>query len=152
MNKYETLKNEMTLALKNGDKLRRVTLGDMVASIDKAATSGKVRQEIVDSLVDEVLTKYQKTVKEMIDTCPDAEAYLDRKIEYKAKLAIVEEFAPKVIDDPEEIEKIIRYVCATQGTELTSSNRGGMMKLIMPALKQSHCDMKVANEVIKNMV
>ena len=67
MDKYETLKADMTTALKEGKKLRRLTIADMVASIDKAATAGKTRVAITDALVDEVLTKYVKTVKEMID-------------------------------------------------------------------------------------
>ena len=45
MNKYETLKADMTKALKDGDKLRRLTLADMVATIDKAAMAGKTRAE-----------------------------------------------------------------------------------------------------------
>ena len=63
MDKYETLKADMTTALKEGKKLRRLTIADMVASIDKAATAGKTRVVITDALVDEVLTKYVKTVK-----------------------------------------------------------------------------------------
>ena len=88
MDKYETLKADMTTALKEGKKLRRLTIADMVASIDKAATAGKTRVAITDALVDEVLTKYVKTVKEMIDTCPDDIKYVDRKYEYMIKLAI----------------------------------------------------------------
>lgn len=148
MTKYETLKNEMTTALKNGNKLRRVTIGDMVASIEKAATSGKVRAEITDELVDEVLMKYQKTVFEMIDTCPDTPEYADRKMEYQIKATIVAEFAPKTITDIDEIEKIIYYVCACNSTCLTSGTKNQLKKLIMPALKKEHCDMKLAQQAI----
>ena len=41
MNKYERMKADMTAALKSGDKLRRLTLADMVATIDKTAIAGK---------------------------------------------------------------------------------------------------------------
>ena len=34
MDKYETLKADMTTALKEGKKLRRLTIADMVSSID----------------------------------------------------------------------------------------------------------------------
>ena len=84
MNKYETLKHDMVVALKNGEKSRRVTLADIVATIDKAATAGKQRVEITDTLVNEVLIKYEKTVQEMIDTCPATRA--DLLDEYKIKL------------------------------------------------------------------
>lgn len=150
MNKYESIKADMVTALKNGDKLRRVTLADMVATIDKTATAGKTRVEITDAFVDEVLTKYKKTVQEMVDTCPDNEKYADKKAEYEAKLAIAVEYAPKIIDDVDEIEKMINlWGCGNQ-VSIVTGNKGVIMKMIMPWLKQNHCDMKVAQVALKN--
>ena len=149
MNKYEVIKAEMTAALKSGDKLRRLTLADMVATIDKAATSGKTRVEITDAFVDEVLTKYKKTVQEMVDTCPDTEKYAEKKAEYLMKLAIAAEYAPTVIDDVDEIKKMINlWGCGNQ-VSIVTQNKGVIMKMIMPWLKQNHCDMRVAQEALK---
>ena len=149
MNKYEVIKAEMTAALKSGDKLRRLTLADMVATIDKAATSGKTRVEITDTFVDEVLTKYKKTVQEMVDTCPDTEKYAEKKAEYLMKLAIAAEYAPTVIDDVDEIKKMINlWGCGNQ-VSIVTQNKGIIMKMIMPWLKQNHCDMRVAQEALK---
>lgn len=152
MNKYESIKADMTTALKNGDKLRRLTLADMVATIDKAATSGKKRVEITDAFVDEVMLKYKKTVQEMVDTCPDNEKYADKKAEYQAKLAIALEYAPKVIDDPCEVEKLILDFACENNLVLTKSNKGVIMKVIMPFLKQNSCDMKVANKILNKVI
>ena len=152
MNKYESIKAEMTAALKSGDKLRRLTLADMVATIDKAATSGKKRVEITDAFVDEVLLKYKKTVQEMVDTCPDTEKYAEKKAEYLMKLAIAAEYAPKVIDDPCEVEKLILDFTCENNLVLTKSNKGAIMKIIMPFLKQNSCDMKVANEILNKVI
>ena len=150
MNKYEIMKADMTAALKSGDKLRRMTLADMVASVDKASVAGKTRVEITDALVDEVMTKYVKTVQEMIDTCPDDAKYADRKAEYIAKFEIAKEYAPTVIDDVEEIEKMINlWGCGNQ-VSIVTANKGLIMKMIMPWLKQNHCDMKVAQVALKN--
>lgn len=149
MNKYESIKAEMTAALKSGDKLRRLTLADMVATIDKAATSGKKRVEITDAFVDEVLLKYKKTVQEMVDTCPDTEKYAEKKAEYLMKLAIAAEYAPKVIDDIEEIKKMIYLWGCGNCVSIVSQNKGVIMKMIMPWLKENHCDMKVAQEALK---
>ena len=149
MNKYESIKAEMTAALKSGDKLRRLTLADMVATIDKAATSGKKRVEITDAFVDEVLLKYKKTVQEMVDTCPDTEKYAEKKAEYLMKLAIAAEYAPKVIDDVDEIKKMIYlWGCGNQ-VSIVTQNKGIIMKAIMPWLKQNHCDMRAAQEALK---
>mgnify|MGYP002508589757 FL=1 len=156
MNKYESIKADMTTALKNGDKLRRLTLADMVATIDKAATSGKKRVEITDAFVDEVLLKYKKTVQEMVDTCPDGAAdpkrdaeLKARKAEYLMKLAIAAEYAPKVIDDKDEIVKMINYWGICNAVSIVSQNKGIIMKNVMPFLKKEGCDMKVAQEALK---
>ena len=149
MSKYETLKADMTAALKEGNKIRRVTIADIVASIDKATIGSKSRAVITDQLVDEVLIKYHKTVKEMIDTCPNDEKYADRKAEYIAKLTIVEEYAPKVIDDVKEIVKMINYWGICNAVSITSGNKGIIMKNIMPFLKKEGCDMKAAKEAVE---
>lgn len=156
MNKYETIKADMTAALKTGDKLRRLTLADIVATIDKASTSGKKRVEITDAFVDEVMLKYKKTVQEMVDTCPDGAAdpkrdaeLKARKAEYLMKLAIATEYAPVVIDDVDEIKKMIYLWGCGNKVSIVAQNKGIIMKMIMPWLKQNHCDMRVAQEALK---
>lgn len=150
MNKYETLKADMTKALKDGDKERRLTLADIVATIDKTSTSGKTRLEITDALVDEVLIKYKKTIQEMVDGCPADRTKL--KAEYENKLAITLEYAPKVVDDPFEVETLILNFACENNLVLTKSNKGAIMKVIMPFLKQNNCDMKVANGVLNKVI
>lgn len=152
MNKYERMKADMTAALKSGDKLRRLTLADMVATIDKTAIAGKTRVEITDALVDEVMTKYKKTVREMIDTCPNDAKYADRRAEYIAKFEIANEYAPKIIDNADEIEKMILNFSCDNNIMLTNSNRGAIMKSVMPFLKQNNCDMKIAQEILKRVI
>jgi uncharacterized protein YqeY len=150
MNKYESIKADMTTALKNGDKLRRLTLADIVATIDKAATSGKTRIEITDELVDEVLIKYKKTIQEMVDGCPADRVQL--KAEYENKLAITLEYAPKAVDDPFEVETLILNFACDNNLTLTKNNRGAIMKAIMPFLKQNNCDMKIANTILNKVI
>lgn len=150
MNKYETLKADMNAALKAGDKERRLTLADIVATIDKASTSGKTRVEITDTFVDEVLTKYKKTIQEMVDGCPADRTEL--KAQYENKLTITLEYAPKVMEDPFEIETLILNFACENGLVLTKSNKGAIMKVIMPFLKQNNCDMKVANGILNKVI
>ena len=149
MNKYEALKSHMNMALKDGQKLRRLTLADIVATIDKAATAGKTRVEITDAFVEEILVKYQKTVQEMIDTCPNSEKYANLKAEYEAKLEIVKGYAPQLISDEEAIRQMV--LDAVNGEyPFEKKSRGPIMKLVMPALK-GKADMTVANKVISEM-
>lgn len=150
MNKYETLKSHMNMALKSGDKSRRLTLADIIATIDKASTSGKTRIEITDAFVDEILIKYQKTVQEMIDTCPNTEQYAKYKETYQLRFDIVKEYAPQLIADEDGIKAMI--LDALNGEiELVKKNRGQIMKIVMPILK-GRVDMGMANKVISEML
>ena len=154
MVKYVRIKADMTAALKNGDKLRRTTLADMVAAIDKAATAGKTRAQITDALVDETLAKYQKMAQEMVDTCPDTEKYAERKAEYLTKLEIVKEYAPQLLTDYAEVKEAIMAILSEYGPVdclSAKSNRGTVMKILAPALK-GKADMSVVNRVLNEVL
>ena len=85
----------------------------------------------------------------MVDTCPDTEKYAATKAEYLMKLAIAAEYAPTVVDDVDEIKKMINlWGCGNQ-VSIVSQNKGIIMKAIMPWLKQNHCDMRAAQEALK---
>ena len=152
MNKYETLRYDLNEALKKGDKARRTVIADIIAAIGKAAMAGKTRVEITDQLVNEVLTKYKKTIQEMIDTCPDTEQYAARKAEYIANMAIVNEYAPQLITDPMAITAIINTILDEKGMIGTDVAKGTIMKTVMPMLKARNCDMKVAKELLNTLL
>ena len=88
-------------------------------------------------------------MQEMVDTCPDTEKYAEKKAEYLMKLAIAAEYAPTVIDDIEEIKKMIYLWGCGNCVSIVSQNKGIIMKMIMPWLKENHCDMKAAQEALK---
>ena len=146
---YQILKEDSNNALKQGDKLRRLVLSDICASVEAASIKQKSRTAITDELVDEVLTKYKKTVQEMIDTCPADIQHSDKLAEYKAKMAIVEEYAPKMITDYQEIHDMISYWITQNNTLFT--NKGAFIKSLMPECKKAHMDMKIANQVINDI-
>lgn len=145
LTKYGILCVEMNEALKAGDKLARKTISDMVAAIDKASVAGKVRVEITDELVDATLLKYKKALQESIDTCPDNEKYAALRNEYCQQMAIVNRYAPKVIDDPAEIKEIILKWMEELG--VTKFDK----KTFMPKCKQAMMDMKIVNQVVKEL-
>ena len=136
----EILNKEIINAMKSGDTTKRDTLRGVVSNIKKAAIDKKQRDNITDALVDEVLLKEKKTLQEMIDTCPADRA--ETLAEYKAKMQVIECYVPKLITDAEEIKALIREICKDQEFS---------MKVVMPQLK-GKVDMKVANQVIKEML
>lgn len=145
LTKYGRLCVDMNEALKNGDKLARKTISDMVATIDKASVAGKVRVEITDELVDSTLLKYKKALQESIDTCPDNEKYATLKNEYCQQMAIVDKYAPKVIDDPIKIkETILKWMEEFGVTKFDK-------KTLMPKCKQAMMNMKIVNQVVKEL-
>lgn len=148
---YERIKSDMNESLKNGNKARRTVLADIVAAIDKASIAGKTRVEITDVLVNEVLTKYKKTVQEMIDTCPDIEKYAERKAGYIADMAIVNEYAPQLITDEDTIVNLINQVLYDNEIPVAMQNKGKVMKTVMPVLKSHNCDMKIAQGVLNRL-
>ena len=152
MGKYEQIKTDMTNALKAGNKARRAVLADIIAAIDKASIAGKTRVEITDALVNEVLTKYKKTVQEMIDTCPDTEQYAARKAEYIANMVVVNEYAPQMITDEMEIINLINSILFENEIPVAMQNKGKIMKTVMPALKASNCDMKIAQGILNRLL
>lgn len=149
---YEKIKSDMIQALKDGNKARRAVLADIVATIDKTAIAGKARVEINDQLVNEVLTKYKKTVQEMIDTCPDSEQYAARKAEYVYNMTVVEEYAPKLIEDESEIIQIISEIMYDNNLRNAPENKGAIMKTVMPILKSKNCDMKIAQKTLAQLI
>jgi uncharacterized protein YqeY len=99
------------------------------------------KDNISEEQIDAVILKEKKTVQEMIDTCPADREELVRG--YRAKMSIIDEFAPTLMTDEAEI---IAYVQGT-GIELIKANRGAVMK----ALK-GKADMKVANIAVGKLL
>lgn len=145
----EELQKDKIQAMKYGNSFRKQVLTDMIDAIQKAAITPKGRIEITDELADEVLIKYQKTVQEMIDTCPESRA--ETLAEYKGQMEIVKEYAPQLITDENFIRTSIKVNLETAGIEIDKKNRGQIIKLIMPMYK-GKADMKVVNKVIGDML
>ena len=147
LNELQALK---VAAMKSGDKPRVKVLNDIIVLVQKEQTKGKTKIEATEEMVAQCATKAQKTLEEMVATCPNTSDYAERLADYSAQLAIAREYAPQLITDPEELARMV--VDAINGeVELTVRNKGKIMKLVMPVLK-GKADMKIANEVIGGML
>ena len=135
------LQKEMIAAMKNKDKERKNTISSLVQAVQKFGIDNKCKDNITEAQIDAVILKEKKTMQEMIDTCPSDR--VETLEEYKTKLAIINEFAPSLMDNEEDIKNFIQKM----GLELVKNNRGK----IMAALK-GKADMKVANKVVSSMI
>ena len=145
----EKLQELKIAALKSGDMNTKRVLSDMIDTCQKAAITPKGRIELTEQLVDETLIKYQKTVQEMIDTCPAS--YLEKLHQYQEDMKIVKMYAPQLLTDKTEIETRVREIAEAAGIDLVKSNRGALMKAISAKLK-GRADMKVVSSVVGDLL
>lgn len=144
----EKLEKEMTKARRNRDTVRVTAISGLVNAVKVAAINERCKDNITEEFVNNILIKEQKTVQEMIDTCPADRTDLMK--EYKNRMAIVKEFAPQLLTDATEIKNQI--MDAVNGEiEFTKNNKGKIMKIIAPIFK-GKADMKIVNQVIGEML
>ena len=144
----EVLQNEMIKAMKNGNKFRKNVIAGLVDDVKKAAINKNCRDNITEAMVDEVLLKCKKTAQEQIDTCPAGR--IDLLTQYNNQLDIINEFAPTLMTDENEIKNKILNIVNGE-VEFTKANRGKIMKTISPVLK-GKADMSVVNKVVGDML
>ena len=145
--KLETIQESIKIAMKAHATLEVETLRSVVAAVKKAAIDR--RCEITEALVDEMLLKEVKIIKEQIETCPATRPEILE--EYEHRLMIVENFAPKLVTDPIEITAMIEATLVKAGIDIETANKGQVMKAVMPVLK-GKVDMKIANQVITTLL
>ena len=139
----EILQNDMKQAMKDKNTIARDVLRSVIGAVKKAAIDE--RCDITEALVDKVLLKEKKTLQEQIDTCPaDRPIYLQ---DYRNKMAVLENYVPKLLDNPEEIRDMVENQLAVAGIEPLKFNKGAVMKTVMPVFK-GKADMKIVNQVI----
>ena len=138
------LQKDMVAAMKAKDKVRKEAISSLVSAVKKVAIDEGHRDDIKPELVDQVILKELKTVKEQIDTCPaDRTELLE---EYKKRYEIMSEFAPKMLS-AEEVAAILQEKFADV---LATKNKGQIMKAVMGELK-GKADGKVINQVVADL-
>ena len=141
---FEQLQKATYEALKDDNQKKKEALRSVINRIKNYAID--FRCDITDTLVDEMLLKEVKTIKEQIDTCPSTRK--DLMDNYLYALEVVNEYAPKLMTNEDEIEEYINYIIDNYDVDI--SNTSTAMKTIMPHLK-GKADMKIANSVIRGM-
>ena len=145
----EQLQKDMIQAMKDKDTNKKSVLSGAISAIKNAAIAKKCKDNITEELVNEVLLKELKTLNEMITTCPISRN--DLLLEYIDKRDTLNEYAPKLLNDPAEIEATIRKLCGECHADLTKNNRGAIMKIVMPYFK-GKADMSAVNKVIGELL
>lgn len=141
---FAKLQKDMMQAMKDRNRQRKDSISALVSAAKKLAIDAGCRDAIPEEMVDQAILKELKSVKEQIETCPESRQ--DLLEEYKARLSVMEEYAPKMLS-AEEVAALIREKFADV---LASGNKGLVMKNVMPELK-GKADGKVINQVVADL-
>lgn len=140
----ETLQKDMIAAMKAKDKTTKDAVSSLIAAVKKVAIDEGTRDNIPEELVDRVILKEVKSVKEQIDTCPDARQ--DLKDQYSQTLAIIEKYAPQMMSE----EEITAFITEKFAELVASKNKGMIMKNVMAELK-GKAEGKLINQVVAKL-
>ena len=140
----EKLQKDMIAAMKAKDKARKEAISSLISAAKKVAIDEGCRDDIKPELVDRVILKELKTVKEQIDTCPADRT--DLLEQYKARYDVFNEYAPKLLS-----EDAVRDILTTKFADvIATKNKGQIMKAVMAELK-GKADGKVINQVVAEL-
>ena len=140
----EALRKDMVAAMKAKDKERKEAISSLVSAVKKTAIDEGCRDDIKEELVNRVILKEMKTVKEQIDSCPAERT--DLLAEYQQRYDIMSEYAPAMLSE-EEVRKILTEKFADV---IATKNKGQIMKTVMPELK-GKADGKLIGQVVAEL-
>ena len=141
----ETLKKDMMAAMKEKNQEKKNAISSLVDAAKKIVIDkGGDRVNIPDDIVNSVILKELKTIKEQIDTCPSDRT--DLLTEFKNRYAYVEAYAPKLMSK----EDIMKLINDKFSEIVASKNKGQSMKNLMPELK-GKADGKLINEIVEEL-
>ena len=143
MSKTDEVRKAMVEAMKAKDKDTKDTLSMLLAALKNKAIDK--REELTEEEEVQVVLKEIKQTKESLEMTPADRTDLIE--EFKKRIAVLEGFAPKMMD-ADEIKAIITGVLADLGIDApTGKDKGRIMKELMPKVK-GKADGKLVNEIV----
>ncbi|MFC6086739.1 GatB/YqeY domain-containing protein [Sphaerisporangium aureirubrum] len=125
----DTLKTDLTTAMKARDEVRTRTLRMALAAVSTEEVSGKTARQLSDDEIVKVLTKEAKKRREASEAfagagrAEQAQAELDEQ-------AVLEAYLPAQLSD-EELERLVEEAIAESGAEGPRA-MGQVMKVLNP--------------------
>lgn len=143
MSKTDEVRKAMVDAMKAKDKETKDALSLLLAALKNKAIDK--RADLTEEEEVQVILKEIKQTKETLELTPAERTDLIE--EGKKRLAVLEKFAPKMMD-ADEIKAIVAGVLADLGIDApTGKDKGRIMKELMPKVK-GKADGKLVNEIV----
>lgn len=144
----EIIRKDMITAMKTGNKLKKEVLSSILSTAKNMAIDKGCRDNIADEIVNNAILKELKTANEMLDTCPSNR--LEQLQEFTSRIEILKEYAPRMMDKS-EIKRSVIQIAGDMKLELSSTNKGKLMKEIMTKLR-GKADGKLVNSIVQGML
>ena len=143
MSKTDEVRKAMVDAMKAKDKDTKDTLSLLLAALKNKAIDK--RADLTEEEEVQVILKEIKQTKESLEMTPSDRT--DMIEECKRRLAVLETFAPKMMD-ADEIKAVVESVWRELGMSApTAKDKGRIMKELMPKVK-GKADGKLVNEIV----
>ena len=142
MSKIDEVRSAMVAAMKAKDKDTKETLSALLAAIDK-------RADLTEEEEVQVILKEIKQTKETLEMTPaDRTDIIEECVK---RIAVLEQYAPKMMDEA-EIKEVIAGVLSGLGIDApTPKDKGRIMKELMPKVK-GKADGKLVNDILTGMM
>ena len=147
MSKIEEVRKAMVDAMKAKNKDTKDALSALLTALKNKAIDK--RADLTEEEETQVIMKEIKQTKESLEMTPADRTELIE--EFKKRIAVLEQFAPKMMD-ADEIKAIISGVLAELGIDTpTAKDKGRIMKELMPKVK-GKADGKLVNEIVGSIM
>ena len=147
MSKIDEVRSAMRAAMKAKDKERKDALSALLTALKNKAIDK--RADLTEEEETQVILKEIKQLKETIEMTPADRT--DILAECNSRLAVLEEYAPKMMDE-EEIKAVVSEVLSALGLDApTAKEKGKIMKELMPKVK-GKADGKLVSEVVASFL
>ena len=147
MSKADEVRKAMVAAMKAKDKERKDSLSMLLSALKNKAIDK--REDLTEAEENEVVLKEIKQTKETLEMTPADRT--DIIEECSKRIAVYEEFAPKMLNE-DEIKTVIDGVLKELEIETpTGKDKGRIMKVLMPKVK-GIADGKLVNQVPAGMM
>ena len=147
MSKADEVRKAMVAAMKAKDKERKDSLSMLLSALKNKAIDK--REDLTEAEENEVVLIEIKQTKETLEMTPADRT--DIIEECSKRIAVYEEFAPKMLNE-DEIKTVIDGVLKELEIETpTGKDKGRIMKVLMPKVK-GIADGKLVNQVLAGMM
>ena len=147
MSKIDEVRSAMMAAMKAKDKERKDALSALLTALKNKAIDK--RADLTEEEETQVILKEIKQLKETIEMTPADRT--DILTECNSRLAVLEEYAPKMMDEA-EIKAVVSEVLTSLGLDApTAKEKGKIMKELMPKVK-GKADGKLVNDILTGLM